>query len=129
MPFKIKDNQIDRYFHDGEIYEDVEDAVEDLASYHDIDFTGVDDNDNELTIWEYMEKFRSPEEKMEWLQDWGDWEIEEIIGIECPLCKGFAEYQDYNGTHLWVCHGETCPFVALEYKDEQDLKNLNNRLN
>jgi hypothetical protein len=54
------------------------DIVEALASYHDIDFTGCLEDDNETNIYEYLEQFKTIQEKLDYLLQYGEWEIEEI---------------------------------------------------
>ena len=83
MKYRIKDLQFeDRYFGGGEgtIFNSKEEIVEQLASYHDIDFTGVDDEDNELTIKQYFKfwEINGVESQLNWLLNYGEWAIEEV---------------------------------------------------
>ena len=52
--------------------------VELLISFHDIDFTGCDNNNNELSIKEYFKYWRinTTAEKLDWLLEYGTWGIE-----------------------------------------------------
>jgi hypothetical protein len=53
------------------------DIVEALASYHSVDFFGLLE-DREATIYDYLKKFKTVKEKLDYLLDYGDWEIETI---------------------------------------------------
>ena len=81
MKYRIRDCQFDcRYFSDGAIYNSKEEVADQLIDYHSIDFSGVDDNDNELEIEEYL-KYRgitTPEARLAWVFEYGQWEIEEV---------------------------------------------------
>jgi hypothetical protein len=79
--YRIKDLQIEgRYFADGEPFKTKKEVVNQLASYHDIDFTGTDDKDNELSIWEYFKfwKINTTEKQLDYLLQYGEWEIEKV---------------------------------------------------
>ena len=52
--------------------------VEALASYHDIDFTGCLKDNDERTIYEYLEQFKTTQEKLDYLLQYGEWEIKKI---------------------------------------------------
>ncbi len=62
------------------------DVVEALASYHDIDFTGcLRDNEEvsiydneEVSIYDYLKQFKTTQAKLDYLLDYGDWEIEKM---------------------------------------------------
>ena len=84
MKYKIKDNQLDRYFADRELFNNFEEIVNQLASYHDNDFSGVDNKDNELAIKEYFDywKIITIEEKLKWLLEYGEWTIHDEDGNE-----------------------------------------------
>ena len=82
MKYRIRDLQFEcRYFADGAVFNSKEEILEQLISYHDIDFIGVDKDDNELTIEEYFKfyKIDTFEKQLEWILDYGEWEIEEAI--------------------------------------------------
>ena len=49
--------------------------VEALASYHDIDFTGCLEDDDETNIYEYLKQFKTTQEKLDYLLQYGEWEI------------------------------------------------------
>lgn len=81
MKYKIKDCQFDcRYFADGEIFDNIEDIAEQLIQYHSIDFSGVDEDDNELEIEEYLQYYGiiTPEQRLNWVLEYGQWELEEV---------------------------------------------------
>ena len=81
MKYLIRDLQIDgRYYADREEFESEEDVVEVLLSYHSIDFSGVDDDDNELDIYEYLEyhNITTIKEQLDWVLEYGFWELEGI---------------------------------------------------
>ena len=50
--------------------------VDALASYHDIDFTGCLEDNDERSIYEYLEQFKTTQEKLEYLLQYGEWEIQ-----------------------------------------------------
>jgi hypothetical protein len=77
--YKIIDLQIEgREFADGALFKNKEEIVEQLADYHDIDFTGTDDKYNELSIWEYFKfwKINTTKKQLEYLLQYGDWKIQ-----------------------------------------------------
>lgn len=79
--YKIADLQINgRYFANGEEFKTKEDVVEQLLSFHDIDFEGTDDKDNELDIYEYLKfwKINTIEKELAWVLEYGQWDIEKI---------------------------------------------------
>lgn len=47
--------------------------------------------------------------------------------ILCPLCAGRIAYVNVDGTHIWPC--SHCPFVGMEYYNENDIKALGFALN
>ena len=78
--YKVRDCQFnyDKYFHDGAIFKSKDEVIDHLAEYHSIDWTGVDDDDNPISIWEFLETLRTEDEKLEWILCYGQWELEEI---------------------------------------------------
>lgn len=79
--YKIADLQIPgRYFADGSKYKTKSDIVEQLLSYHDIDFSGTDDKNNELDIWDYLVfwKIKTTKERLDWVLEYGQWAIEKV---------------------------------------------------
>lgn len=77
--YVVRDCQFDcRYFSEGHIFKTKVDIIEHLAEYHDIDFEGVDENDNFYEdIHEFLNKeFNTEQEKLNWLLDYGEWELE-----------------------------------------------------
>jgi ribosomal protein L37AE/L43A len=47
--------------------------------------------------------------------------------MTCPLCNEPIEVKMINGTPIWSC--QACPFIAIEFYQLNDLKNLTNYLN
>lgn len=49
--------------------------------------------------------------------------------IKCPLCSSDTplEYRQWMSTHLYVCH--ECPFIAMEYYNNDNVKDLQDYLN
>jgi hypothetical protein len=81
MAYKLLDNQITgREFADGAIFETKEEIVDQLSDFHDIDFCGCDDKDNELSIEDYFKfwKIETTQDKLDFLLDHGDWTLEEM---------------------------------------------------
>ncbi len=79
--YKIIDLQIPgREFADGAIYEDKQEVINQLVDYHDIDFCGSDDKNNELTIEEYFKfwKLNTIAKKLEYLLQYGEWKLQKI---------------------------------------------------
>lgn len=57
------------------------DIVKRLASFHDVDFTGcIDKNgiDIEVSLYEFLKQFKTTEQKLNYLLDYGMWDIEKI---------------------------------------------------
>jgi len=52
--------------------------VEALASYHDIDFTGCLRDNDETDIYTYIEQFKTTQEKLDYLCDYGQWEVKRL---------------------------------------------------
>jgi hypothetical protein len=77
--YKIIDND-GMGTHADEKFKTKKEIVEHLANYHDIDFTGSDDKDNELDIWEYFKfwKINTVEKQLVYLMQYGEWEIEKV---------------------------------------------------
>lgn len=91
IKYVIADLQIHgRYFGDRAIFDTKEEVAEQLIDYHSIDFSGTDDKDNELEIWDYLKfwKFdKTPEDLLNWVCEYGQWEVEEVEVNNCPYCK------------------------------------------
>lgn len=76
--YVIEDEQIQgRLFADGAKYKNRKEVVDQLLNYHSIDFSGTDDNDNELDIYEYLKyhNIKSIKEQLEWVLEYGQWTI------------------------------------------------------
>jgi hypothetical protein len=83
--YRIRDLQFEcRYFADGSLFETKEKILEQLASYHDIDFSGVKNDDTPYTdIWEWLEtNYKTDEEKLNAILNYGQWELEEVEDYE-----------------------------------------------
>jgi len=59
------------------IFKTKADVVEALASYHSVDFFGLL-KDREATIYDYLKQFKTTQAKLDYLLDYGTWEIETI---------------------------------------------------
>ena len=70
---------------ENRIFETLEDIVEELADYHDIDFIGTDDKNNELSIWDYFKfwKIDTTEKQLEYLLQYGEWKVEKLKSECC----------------------------------------------
>jgi hypothetical protein len=79
--YKIIDLQIlGREFADGALFKNKSEIVEQLADYHDIDFVGTDDKDNELSIEEYFKfwKINTTKKQLDYLLQYGEWKIQKV---------------------------------------------------
>ena len=65
--------------HQDETFKTKREVAKHLIDYHSVDFSGSDDKDNELEIWDYLKfwKINNWKEKLEWVLDYGSWDIEE----------------------------------------------------
>jgi hypothetical protein len=93
--YKVADLQIgERYFWEGHIFDDKAEIVEGLLDYHSIDFEGTDDKENELDIYEYIKfyKYNTIKKQLDWVLDYGQWELEEVKDEECFYCSYYKEY-------------------------------------
>jgi len=82
--YRIRDLQFEyRYFGGDEeiIFNNKKEILEQLADYHDIDYKGVK-NDGKDTpyedIYEFLATLKDDEARLNWLLDYGMWEIEEV---------------------------------------------------
>ncbi len=82
MKYKIKDLQFDlRYFggNEGVIFNSKKEILDTLAEYHNIDYTGVKDNNEEYEdIFEFLNTLKNQQERLNWLLEYGEWEIETV---------------------------------------------------
>jgi hypothetical protein len=78
--YKIRDLQFEcRYFADEALYENKEQIMVELADYHNIDYSGVKQNDEPYKdIWEFLNTLKDDETRLNWLLEYGQWEIEEV---------------------------------------------------
>lgn len=67
-----------RYFADGAVYKTKTEIVNQLASYHSIDFSGCLRDNEECSIFEYLKQFKTVQEKLDYLLEYGEWRIEKI---------------------------------------------------
>lgn len=123
--FKIVDSY--SAFHGGEIFREANDAWSNLASYHEIDWDGETDEGEPIDIYDYLATYKTDEEKLNFMLEHGQWEIEEVEAIECPLCNELVEHKTNGGTHIWSC--PECPFVGFEYYSPNDFQHLVDSLN
>ena len=73
--YVIRDCQFDcRFFAEGTIFTDKEDIAEQLIDFHSIDFSGTDDKDNELDIYEYLD-FWKIKDRLAWVLEYGQWSV------------------------------------------------------
>ena len=110
-------------FHDGELFKSKEDIIENLASYHSIDWDGQNAMGEYIEIEEYLANM-SEEDQLDFLLEWGQWELEEIEGVLCPLCGEPIAHTQNDKSHFWKC--KECAFIGMEYYDSQDIANLIN---
>ena len=70
-----------RYFADKAEYNSKKEILDQLASYHDIDFSGVK-NDGKDTpyenIYDFLATLKNDKERLNWLLEYGVWEIEKV---------------------------------------------------
>ena len=80
MPkIKIVDRQCGGYFAGGEVFESIQDVIDQLISYHSID------SEDEM---EWAKKIRLQANCLNELLDYGEWEIE----YECDHCHNKLDY-------------------------------------
>lgn len=76
--FKIYDNQLNEYKNDGQWYT-INEAIDALANYHDNDWTGVDDNDEPKTIYQWLDEMKDDDDRLSTLMEYGDWDLHYFI--------------------------------------------------
>lgn len=123
--FKIVDGY--HAFHDGQIFETANDAWDNLADYHSIDWDGETDDGEPIELYDYLAKMKDDEEKLNFMLEHGQWETEEVQAINCPLCGIAVEHKEHNETHLWPC--SECNFVGFEYESNNNCADVVNYLN
>lgn len=98
--YKIKDGQNWGYKNDGEPMTKYE-VLENLSNFHDIDFNGTDEQENDLTMEEYLEYYYKDDlqSQLDFLLDYGTWDLEEI---EMPLSQEdlVLLWQDFGDVHI-----------------------------
>jgi len=75
--YKIIDTQGSGTFA-SEIFKTKKDVIKRLADFHDTDFI----NEDEITggyknIYQELEQMKDDNERLDWLLEWGQWELEE----------------------------------------------------
>ena len=96
--YKILDLQIPgKEFADGELFRTKQDVVDQLVDFHNNDFSGVNDMDEELTIEEFFKsnKIKTTKAQLEWILDYGGWEIEKQI--KCKFCHKMQILSQMDG--------------------------------
>ena len=82
IQYKIRDLQFEcRYFggDEGIVFNSKKEILEQLADYHNIDYSGVKDNEEPYEdIWEFLNTLKDDEARLNWVLEYGEWEIEEI---------------------------------------------------
>ena len=77
--YRIRDKQFEcRYFggDEGILFVSKEEILEQLSLYHDLDYTGVKDNDEPYRdIYQFLTTLQNDEERLAWLLEYGEWEI------------------------------------------------------
>ena len=76
--FKIFDNQLWTYRWDWQWFT-VSEAIDSLADYHSIDFSWVDNEDTELTIYEFLDTLKNENERLSFLCEHWDWDTHHCI--------------------------------------------------
>lgn len=78
-PLKYRIRDCDTYFADGEIFYSKKEIIDNLTAYHDIDYSGVKDNDEPYSsLYEFLDTLKDDETRLDWLLEHGQWEIEEV---------------------------------------------------
>lgn len=82
MKYKIRDLQFqERYYNDGLIFTSKKQILDELVSYHSIDFADCEAEYNGKVydeIFEYVQDaFKNDKERLNFILAYGEWEIEE----------------------------------------------------
>ena len=101
MKYLIRDCQFEcRYFADCAGFNSKKEILEQLASYHDNDYSGVKDDGKDTPykdIWEFLNTLKDDKDRLNWLLEYGEWEIEEVPNIiECAKCGTYTT--EWSGT-------------------------------
>lgn len=105
--YRVRDLQFEiRYFggDEGIIFETKADILEQLLDYHNNDYSGADENHEYECIEEFFEKhnINSLEEQLNWILEYGEWEIEKVNFYQCGSCeKTFDKLKDNDCPY---CH-------------------------
>lgn len=78
--YVIEDLQFNgRLFADGAEFKNKKEILIELASFHDIDYSGVKDNDEPYKdIFEFLNTLKNDEARLKWILEYGEWEIVEV---------------------------------------------------
>lgn len=119
--YRILDNQVGRYFWNGEIIGNKKEVIEALADYHDTDYKGVKDDGKDTpykNIWEFLATLKDDDEKLNWLLEYGEWELEAVnkkeVSMKYIACKcgeviderekmSCGEVLENTGLWEWYC--------------------------
>ena len=72
--YRIFDCQLGCWFSNGKIYKGIKEVIEHLINYHSIDFEGETENQSMV---DYMKKYKTDKDKINFLSEYGEWDIEE----------------------------------------------------
>jgi len=77
--YKLKDLQGSGLKEDY-TFKNKKEVVQNLTDYHNQDFTGTDNKDKELTLPQYFRfwKINTTQKQLDWLLDYGMWELIKI---------------------------------------------------
>jgi hypothetical protein len=96
-----------RYFAGGALFKNKVQIVDQLADYHDIDFSGTDDKGNKLSIKEYFKfwKIDTVQKQLDFLLEHGDWKLEKVDKKEmtCEDCRKCGENTCGDDTETMQC--------------------------
>ncbi len=79
--YKLKRIQGDDIMQD-DIFKTKQGVLDRLAGYHDSDFNGErSDGTPYKHIFELLDELETEAERLDWLLEWGQWELEEVDGL------------------------------------------------
>jgi len=79
MKYKIRDNIAE--FISGQVFNSKKEILDELAVYHDNDYSGVKDDGKDTPykdIFEFLATLKDDEARLNWLLEYGEWTIEEV---------------------------------------------------
>ena len=62
------------YLNNGRVFHSIKEAIDTLASFHSVDF----DDEKYKDIYEWLNEFKTKQEKFEQLLEWGQWHREDL---------------------------------------------------